>query len=169
MILTRNEILKEISRGRIKINPFNKNQVGPASIDLTLDNEFRVFKRRLFPYKVDDKSDFEKVTRKRKAKKYIILHPGEFVLGITKEKITLPENICGWLSGRSKFARLGVSVHITANFIQPGINNKQVLEIKNVSHLPLKLQVGTRIVQIILERTEGGSKYTGRFSKQEHI
>jgi len=169
MILTRKEIIKEIRRGRIKIQPLNMRQIGPASIDLTLGEEFRVFKRRIFPYKVNEESDFEKLTRKRKAKKYIILHPNEFVLGITREKITLPENICGWLSGRSRFARLGISVHITADFINPGINNKQVLEIKNVNHIPLKLQVGTKMAQLILERTEGKARYAGRFSKQEHI
>ncbi len=169
MILTRNEILKEIEKGRIKIEPLNKNQIGPASIDLTLGDEFRTFKRRIFSYKINEEADFEKLTRKRKVKKYITLHPNEFVLGITKEKITLPENICGWLSGRSKFARLGIAVHITADFINPGISNKQVLEIKNVSHIPLKLQVGTRVAQIVLEKTKGKAKYKGKFSKQEHI
>lgn len=169
MILTKNEIIKEIKKGRIKIQPFNKNQIGPASIDLSLGDEFRTLKRKILPYKVNEKTNFEKLTRKRKARKYIILHPNEFVLGITKEKITLPENICGWLSGRSQFARLGIAVHITADFIQPGVNNKQVLEIKNVSHLPLKIEVGTKIAQIVLERTEGKAKYVGKFSKQEHI
>jgi dCTP deaminase len=169
MILTRNEILKEISKGRIRIQPLNKNQIGPASIDLTLDDEFRTFKRRIFPYKVNEKSNFENLTRAKRANKHIIIQPGEFILGITKEKITLPENICGWLSGRSKFARLGIAVHITADFINPGISNKQVLEIKNVSHIPLKIEVGTRIAQLVLERTDGKARYTGRFSKQEHI
>lgn len=169
MILTRNEIMKEIKKGRIKIQPFNKNQIGPASIDMSLGDEFRTFKRRIFPYKVNEKADFEKLTRRKKAKRYIVLYPNEFVLGITREKISLPENICGWLSGRSKFARLGLAVHITADFIQPGVNNKQVLEIKNVNHLPLKLEVGTKIAQLVLERTEGRAKYLGKFSKQEHI
>jgi dCTP deaminase len=169
MILTKDEILKEIKKGKIKIQPFNKNQIGPSSIDLTLGNEFRVFKRRLFAYKVNEKSNYETLTRKRKARKYVILQPNEFMLGITKEKITLPDNICGWLSGRTRFARLGIAVHITADFIQPGVSNKQVLEIKNVSHIPLKIEVGTRVAQMILERTEGRAKYTGRFSKQEHI
>ncbi len=169
MILTKNEILKEIKKGRVKIQPLAKSQIGPSSIDLSLGDEFRVFKHRLFPYKVNEYSDFEKITKKRKAKKYIILHPNEFVLGITKEKITLPDNICGWLSGRSRFARLGIAVHITADFIQPGVSNKQVLEIKNVSHIPLKIEVGTKVAQLILERTEGRAKYAGRFSKQGHI
>lgn len=169
MILTRNEIIKEIEKGRIKIQPINRSQIGPASIDLSLGDEYRIFKRRIFPYKVNEKTNFEEITTKRKAKKYIILQPNEFILGITKEKITLPENICGRLTGRSKFARLGIAVHITADFINPGINNKQVLEIKNVSHIPLKIEIGTKIAQIILERTHGKAKYTGKFSKQEHI
>lgn len=169
MILTRDEIIKEMKKGRIKITPLNMKQIGPASIDLTLGEEFRVFKRRLFPYKVNEESDFKEVTKVRKAKKYIMLHPNEFVLGITKEKITLPEDICGWLSGRTRFARFGISVHITADFINPGVDNKQVLEIKNVSPVPLKLEVGTKMAQLILERTEGKARYTGRFSKQEHV
>lgn len=169
MILTKDKILSEIKRGRIEIKPLNKNQIGPASIDLSLSDEYRVFRRRIFPYKVNEKTNYEQVTKRRKAKKYIILHPGEFVLGITKEKIKLPEDICGKLTGRTKFARLGVAVHITADFIQPGVNNKQVFEIKNVSSIPLKLEVGTRIAQLILERTEGKAKYCGKFSKQEHI
>ncbi|MFH1210794.1 MAG: dCTP deaminase [archaeon] len=169
MILTRNEIIKEINKGRIKILPFNKTQIGPASIDLSLGDEYRTFKRRIFPYKVNEKSNFEDVTVGKRAKKYIILQPNEFILGITKEKITLPDNICGRLTGRSKFARLGIAVHITADFVNPGISNRQVLEIKNVSHLPLKLEVGTKIAQLVLERTEGKARYTGRYSKQEHI
>lgn len=169
MILARDQILKEMKKGSIKISPFNKNQLGPASIDLTVSDEYRTFKRRIFSYKINEESNFEEITIKRKAKKYITLPPNEFVLGITKERITLPSDICGWLSGRSRFARLGISVHITANFINPGINNRQVLEIKNVSHIPMKIEVGSRIAQIILERTSGSAKYSGRFSKQEHI
>lgn len=169
MILTKQEIIKEIGKGRIKIQPLKKSQIGPASIDLTLGSEFRIFKRKIFALRVDEGTDFRKVTKERKARKYIILQPNEFVLGITKERIKLPDNICGRLTGRTKFARLGVSVHITADFVQPGVDNKQVLEIKNVSPIPLKLEVGTRIVQLILERTEGRARYEGKFSRQEHI
>lgn len=168
MILTKNEILKEIKKGRIKIKPFSKDQVGPASIDLHLDDKFRVFKKwKTAP--VAEDTDYKKFTRLVKVDKYKILGSGEFILGLTKEKITLPDNICGWLTGRSRFARLGLSIHITASFIQPGINNKQVLEIKNVSQIPLILYPGTKVCQIILMKTAGKSKYRGRFMKQESL
>jgi len=164
-VLTKKEILKGIKKGNIKIKPFSKNQVGPASIDLTLDDEFRVFKKwKLAP--VSEKTDYKKFTKVLNVKRRKILQPGEFILGLTKEKINLPDNICGWLTGRSRFARLGISIHITACFINPGINNKQVLEIKNVSSIPLVLFPGTRICQIILMKTVGKSKYRGKFEKQ---
>lgn len=168
MILTKNEILKEIKKGRIKIQPFLKDQVGPASIDLHLSDEFRIFKKwKTAPIAED--VDFKKFTKLIKVKKYKILGPGGFVLGLTKEKITLPENICGLITGRSRFARLGLSIHVTAIFIQPGISNKQVLEIKNVSKIPLILYPGTRICQIVLMKTLGKSKYKGKFKKQENL
>ena len=94
------------------------------------------------------------------------LKSGEFALGVTKEKISLAEDICGWLSGRSRFARLGLLVHITASFVQPGINNEQVLEMRNVSPNDLVVKSGTRVCQLVIERTEGKARYKGRFSKQ---
>lgn len=167
-VLTRDEILKEMKKGRIKIEPFSKDQIGPASIDLSLSEEFRVFKKwKTAP--VSEDVDYKKFTKLIKVDKYKILGPGEFVLGMTKEKITLPENICGWLTGRSRFARLGLSIHITASFIQPGISNKQVLEIKNVSNIPLILYPGIRVCQIILMNTLGKGKYQGAFSKQDKL
>ncbi len=164
MILTNKEILQEIKAKRIKVTPFKKANIGPASLDLTLDNEFRAFK----PYdkiKVTEKIDYKKLTKKKKVKE-IILEPGAFVLGITKEKITLPEDICASLSGRSRFARLGILIHATANLVHPGVNNRQVLEIKNVSNNTLVLKPGLKIAQISFMRTEGKAKYKGRFRKQ---
>lgn len=167
-ILTRDEILKEMKKGRIKIDPLSKDQIGPASIDLSLGDEFRVFKKwKTAP--ISEDVDYKKFTKLVKVDKYKILGPGEFVLGMTKEKIQLPENICGWLTGRTRFARLGLSIHITASFIQPGISNRQVLEIKNVGSIPLILYPGARICQIILITTLGKGKYQGKFAKQESL
>ena len=92
--------------------------------------------------------------------------PGEFVLARTKERVKLPESISGFLSGRSRFARLGLGVHVTAFFINPGINNRQIFEIKNNSNNPLTLSVGLKIGQMIFVRNEGNVKYNGRFKKQ---
>ena len=92
--------------------------------------------------------------------------PGETILGITKEKITLPQNMCGWLEGRSRYARLGLMVHISASFMQPGLSNRQVLEMTNMSSVALRLHAGTKICQFIFQETIGMAEYKGRFSEQ---
>ncbi len=164
MILTKKEILKEIKDKKIKISPMKKSNIGPASIDLTLDNKFRVYKTPKL-VRITENTDFKKYTKAITTDK-IVLYPNEFIVGITKEKVSLPDNICGWLTGRSRFARLGLQIHSTAAFMQPGINNKQVLEIYNFSPNPLTLKPGTKVCQLILEKTEGKAKYTGKFKTQ---
>lgn len=168
-ILTRSEILKEIKKGNIKISPFKKSQVGPGSVDLTLDNKFRVYKKVEKIVHVNSRTDHKKFTKKITIKKYLTLMPGETVQGITKEKITLSPDLCGWLEGRSRFARLGILVHISASFVQPGISNKQVLEISNMSSMPLAIYPGTKLCQIVIERAEGKAKYKGRFANQKSV
>ena len=166
-ILTKKEILKEIKKGNIKITPFDESAIGPGSVDLTLDDQFRVFIKGK-TYDVNETSDYKKITKLVKKQSITIKH-GEVILGITKEKIKLSDNICGWLQGRSKFARLGLMVHITASFMQPGINNHQVLEIANLSNRPLKIHTGTKICQFIFEKTAGKAKYSGRFKEQKEV
>ncbi len=94
MILTKEEILANIERGIIKVEPFEKDAVGPASIDLTLDNQVRVF---ISKKPIAEDIEYAKITKVVNISKGYLLKPGELVLGITKEKITLPGNICGWL------------------------------------------------------------------------
>jgi dCTP deaminase len=89
------------------------------------------------------------------------------ILGITKEKISLSEGISGRLEGRSRFARFGLAVHVTAGFMQPGISNQQVLEIVNLGHAPMALYPGTKICQFIFEACKGKARYQGRFVNQE--
>ena len=168
-VLTRDEILKEISQGTIEIEPFAEDQVGPGSIDLHLGREFRVFKKLRNACVVEDSISVEALTEHLEAEESFTLMPGETVLGITHERIKLPGNICGWLEGRSRFARMGLVIHMTASFVQPGINNRQVLEIGNLAPFPLVLKPGVRICQIILERTEGKASYQGKFRSQNHL
>lgn len=167
-ILIGNEILKALKKGLIKVEPLDPSQIGPGSIDLTLGNDFRLFKRRKRVYHVRNESRFEDITRSVRVKDggYVIIRPGEMVLGITKEKISLADNISGRLEGRSRFARFGLAVHVTAGFMHPGIANHQVLEIVNLGHSPLALYPGTRICQFVFERCEGRARYTGRFAGQ---
>ena len=101
-VLAKSEILREIKARRVKIQPFRPNCVRAASIDLHLANVFRVF---LSPHKsipVTDLTDFKRATKGIRVQRGsgIQLSPGETVLGITEEKVTLPDNICGWLEGR---------------------------------------------------------------------
>ena len=166
-ILTKREILKEIKKGRIKIEPFDESQVGPGSVDLHLGHEFRIFKKVHSVIHVSERTSYEQVTDVIKVRKYFVLMPGETILGITKEKITLPPDICGWLEGRSRFARFGLLVHISASFMQPGIANRQVLEISNFSPMPLAIYPGTPICQFIFQRTIGKAKYQGKFKAQD--
>ena len=165
MILTYNEILKSIKKKIIIITPFSKKNIGPASYDITLDNKFRIFKDEYKQIDLNKSIDYKKYTKPITANK-IRLNPQEFILGITKEKIKLPNNICGHISGRSMFARFGISVHITADFIQPGINNKQVLEIYNASNKKIILHSGTKIGQIVFEECKGSAAYNGKYKNQ---
>jgi len=167
-VLTRSEIFEEMKAGNIEIEPFSADQVGPASIDLYLGNEIRVFKKFDGIYKVTEDSNYEEITRLVKITKSFIIRSGDVIHGITRERIRLSENLCAWLEGRSRFARLGLMVHVTAGLIQPGVNNRQVLEITNMGPIPLELTPGIRICQLVIQRTSGRAKYEGRFKDQVH-
>lgn len=166
MILTKNEILKEIKKKRIKIEPLNRKVIGAATIDLTLSNKLRVFQYPDHTVNVNENVDYKKITKLVDMKKGYILKPNELVLGITKEKITLPDDICGLLNSRSRFARIGLMSHITAPFISPGISNQQVLEIFNAGHNNFKLLPGQKICHLVLMQCLGKAKYKGKFKKQ---
>lgn len=166
-ILTHDEILKEIKAGNIVIDPYNPECIGPASVDLHLGNEFRVFRKVHDVVRVTPDSNYEEITERILVEDHLLLMPQETVLGITQEKITLAAHFCGWLEGRSRFSRLGLLVHISASFMQPGIDNKQCLEISNFSPMPLALYPGIAVCQFVFQRTIGEAKYKGRFRNQK--
>jgi dCTP deaminase len=168
-VLTRDEILREIREGNIRIDPFDEAMVGPGSVDLHLSNEIRVFPKKAELYHVTDGADYDAVTERRPVDDYFVLQPGETIHGLTRERIKLPPDICGWLEGRSRFARLGLMIHVTAGFIHPGVDNHQVLELSNTSREPLAIHVGIRICQFIFERTEGRAVYDGLFKDQARV
>ncbi len=167
-ILIGDEIEKALGDSSIRIEPFDRSQIGPGSIDLSVGNDFRIFKKKFKVYHVTNDSRFEDITRSVHVPdgSFIVIKPGEMILGITRERITLADNISGRLEGRSRFARFGLAVHVTAGFMQPGISNHQVLEIVNLGHSPLALYPGTRICQFVFERCDGHAKYQGRFVGQ---
>jgi dCTP deaminase len=166
-VLTHDEILKELDSGRLKIDPFNRDQVGAASIDLHLGHSIRKLPRSSNgPLHVTDDADPSANTELFEVQDFFVLDPGESVHGATLERVSLPSNLCAWIEGRSRIARFGLTVHVSSGFVQPGVSNVQVVELANLSSVPLALHPGIRICQIVLERTEGHAVYRGRFANQ---
>lgn len=166
-VLTRDAILAELAAGRLRIEPLAPGQVGPASIDLTLGDEIRVIVPGPAPIAIREETDYRDHTQLRRLDAPFVIQPGATIHGITVERITLPPNLCGFLEGRSQFARLGLMIHVTSAFVQPGVSNRQVLEMSNVAGHPLEVHAGVRICQLVLMRTEGEAVYRGRFAQQE--
>jgi dCTP deaminase len=169
MILTRDVILQEIASGRLAIEPFVPEQVGPASIDLHLGPEIRVMAGGPDVIDVTEDADYRTITRVQPLDAPYVLRPGETIHAITREIIRLPGDIAGWLEGRSRYARLGLMIHVTSGFVAPGARTRQVLEMSNVAGRPLAIHPGVAVCQIVLQRCEGSAVYAGRFAKQDTL
>ena len=167
-ILGRQAILHAIQQGEITITPFDDTLVGPASVDLTLARTFRVFRKVHQVIDVSEDTDYRQFTEKVEVQEgqHMLIMPGETVLGITQERLRLGPGLCGWLEGRSRFARLGLMVHISAPFMGPGIDSQQVLEMSNFGPAPLAVTPGLAICQFVFQRLDGEENYAGRFAGQ---
>jgi dCTP deaminase len=170
-VLGRQAILSAIEQGSIAITPFTPELVGPASIDLTLANTFRVFRKVHQVIEVRENTDYRQLTEKMEVPpgQHILIMPGETILGITKERLRLGPGLCGWLEGRSRYARLGLMVHISAPFMGPGIDSQQVLEMSNFGPAPLAVYPGTPICQFVFQQLDGEERYQGCFAGQTEV
>jgi dCTP deaminase len=166
-ILAKDEIIKRIDAGEIIIEPLDRTRIGPASIDLTLDDSFRIFKNIHSLVHLTENPDIDAVSEIIKVTDFLTLMPNQTAHGVTKEKITFPPNVCGWIQGRSRFARFGLMVHVTASFIQPGTSNHQVLEMNNAGPMPIAIHPGISVCQIIFEETIGSGNYNGKYTDQK--
>lgn len=166
MILSDNGIKKMLRSGGMKIEPLDEEQIGSASIDLTLSDEWYTFKKELLKKTVDlSETGFQEAFEIKKSES-ITLKPGEMCLAKTVEKITLPPDVMGMLEGRTRFARMGLAVHITSTLVQPGSDNRQVLEVMNMAPFPIRLHAGMRISQVLFEKLESPtSKPYAKFGK----
>ena len=149
MILSDRTIREQLAAGRIGIDPFDDSCVQPSSVDLRLDSLFRVFLNHTMPV-IDVKQDLEDLTRlvEIEAGDAFILHPGEFVLGSTSERVTLPDDLVARIEGKSSLGRLGLLIHSTAGFIDSGFSGHITLELSNVANLPITLYPGMKIGQV---------------------
>ena len=165
MRLSDQDIENCLDNGRIVIEPRpGTDKISGVSVDLTLGNSFRVFNDHAAPF-VDISGPREEINRvldSIMSKEIVLeglegksdaffLHPGELALAVTQESITLPDDIVGWLDGRSSLARLGLMVHVTAHRIDPGWSGQIVLEFFNGGKLPLALRPGMGIGAINFE------------------
>ena len=174
MILSDRDIRAGIQAGRIVIDPFTPESVQPSSVDLHLSDRFRVFRNNRTAV-IDPRQDQPELTElvQIAGDDPFILHPGEFVLGATVERVGLPDDLVARLEGRSSLGRLGLLIHSTAGYVDPGWEGTLTLELSNVATLPIKLYHGMRIGQISFQRLSSpveigygdariGSKYRGQ-------
>src|SRR3989344_4004170 len=156
MILSDQDIKTAIQKGKIKITPKPdfETQLGTCSLDLRLAENFQVFEYNRSAFiDVSDKKTFEDITTPHTLKKGepFILHPGQFVLGATVEKICLPNDIAARIDGRSRLGRLGLVIHSTAGHIDPGFCGRITLEMTNIGKLPIILHKDIRVCQLVFE------------------
>lgn len=156
MVLSDRDLKKALKSGRIKITPSPdfKTQLGSCSIDLRLGNVFRVFEHSKNAYIDPSKKDYSnEITREIKVKEggQFIMQPGDFVLAVTLETVTISSSLMGRLEGRSSLGRLGIVVHSTASIFDPGWDGKAVLELGNLGRMAVALTVGMRICAMTFE------------------
>jgi dCTP deaminase len=174
MVLSDRTIRRLLAEGRIGIDPYAEELLQPSSVDVRVDRLFRVFRNSRYPF-IDVKREMEDLTElvEVEAEEAFILHPGEFVLGSTLERITLPDDLVARLEGKSSLGRLGLLIHSTAGFIDPGWDGHVTLELSNVANLPITIYYGMKIGQLsFVQLTEPaehpygtgslGSKYQGQ-------
>lgn len=174
VILSDRDLRTELAAGRIIIEPFDETCVQPSSIDIKVHNLFRVFRNHTAGI-IDVKKDMTDLTElvDIPLDGVFILHPGEFVLGSTLERVAVPNDLVARVEGKSSLGRLGLLIHSTAGFIDAGFDGHVTLELANVANLPITLYPGMKIGQISFmkmtspaEKPYGsgakGSKYQGQ-------
>lgn len=151
MILSDRDLKAELESGRLVIDPLGKNAIQPSSIDLHVGHQFRIFANTRYPY-IDVRKPMEDLTELVEAPngEPFILHPGEFVLGTTMEKVAIPNHLVARLEGKSSLGRLGLLIHSTAGYVDPGFRGHLTLELSNVANLPITIYPGMKIGQISL-------------------
>jgi dCTP deaminase len=166
MVLSDRTIQRLLEEGRIEIDPYDASLLQPSSVDVRVDRYFRVFHNARYPF-IDVKEPQEELTElvEVDGERPFILHPGEFVLGSTLERIKLPDDLVARLEGKSSLGRLGLLIHSTAGFIDPGWDGHVTLELSNVANLPITIYHGMKIGQLsFVQLTEPAEKPYGSSS-----
>lgn len=160
MLFSDRDIRSELGSGRIGLEPFDESMVQPASVDVRLDRFFRLFDNHRYPV-IDPSVEQEGLTRLVEVApdEPFVLHPGEFVLGSTYERVTLPGDVAARLEGKSSLGRLGLVTHSTAGFIDPGFSGHVTLELSNMATLPIMLWPGSKVGQLCFFRMTSEAEF----------
>jgi|TARA_B100000214_G_scaffold320267_1_gene255351 dCTP deaminase len=169
------DIKKALEEKWIEVSPLDKGFIQPSSIDLKVGYEFRVFENHKYSH-IDPKAEQEDLTTLVTAtvEEPFVLHPGEFVLGTTFEKVTLSNKVVARLEGKSSLGRIGLLIHSTAGFVDPGFSGYLTLELSNVANLPIMIYPEMKIGQISFyylnspsESEYGSENYGSKYQGQE--
>lgn len=155
VILADRSIRALVAEGRLSIDPYDPDAVQPASVDVRLGNQFRVMRNSRMTH-IDPRVDNDGLmeTVEVPAGDPFVLHPGEFALGHTAETFELCDDVVGIVNGKSSLGRLGLQVHATAGFVDPGFAGVIVLELSNVATLPILLRPGMKVAQMVFQRLD---------------
>jgi dCTP deaminase len=169
MVLSDRTIKEQLAAGRLIIDPLDESLIQPSSVDVRVAAQFRVFANNRQPYidvrhPSEDLTDLVEIADDQP----FILHPGEFVLGTTLERIGIPDDLVARLEGKSSLGRLGLLIHSTAGYIDPGWFGDITLELSNVSRLPITIYAGMRIGQLSFQQltTPVDTPYQGKYQGQ---
>ena len=149
VILSDRSIREQLAAGRIIIDPLDETCIQPSSIDVNVSNHFRVFRNHTAGV-IDVKKDMTHLTELVEIADgdAFMLHPGEFALGSTLERVGVPDDMVARVEGKSSLGRLGLLIHSTAGFIDAGFDGHITLELSNVANLPITLYPGMKIGQV---------------------
>jgi len=172
VVLSDRTIERLIDEGRIGIDPYDPELLQPSSVDVRVDRFFRVFHNARYPF-IDVREEMPDLTELVEVKpdEPFILHPGEFVLGSTLERVAIPDDLVARLEGKSSLGRLGLLIHSTAGYVDPGWDGYLTLELSNVANLPITIYPSMKIGQISFFRLtspadapygSAGNKYQGQ-------
>lgn len=154
-ILSDKTIKEYLEEGKIVIDPLkDEQQIQPSSVDMRLGDEFKVFKVIRKPYidpkDEEDISEYMESSTVPEGEAFII-HPNEFALATTQEYVKVPDDLVARVEGRSSMGRLGVTMHVTAGYVDPGFEGRITLEISNIGAMPVALYPGQRVCQLVFE------------------
>ena len=160
MLLSDRDLRQAISSGRLGLSPYDETMLQPASIDVRLDRAFLVFESHRAAH-IDPAAEQPDLTRlvEPAEGEPFVLHPGEFVLASTYERVRLPDDLAARLEGKSSLGRLGLITHSTAGFIDPGFDGHVTLELSNLATLPLLLWPGMKVGQLCVFQMTGAAEF----------